>query len=440
MIQAAFEEAHPPAWIKEHIIDAMNELVLVRQVIPWPRLIEPLVSFYDPHRGRWGASLRILVALLIVAKLRQLSDREVIQQVKENRYLQYFCNVPDAGLRTFLNPSVLSKFRTRLGEKGITLIETEVFERLRQAGVIQGETSLIDSTVLENNLIYPNDVQLLYKAFGKMASFARRHEWPLWWDADQLKKRWRAFGLASKSERPTYLAEFYLLFVPARETFAETVAAQSRSEKEQIAARQLIDLLRLLDTQTQQKLAGETHIKDRIVSLHEVDARPIKKGKSYPSCEFGTTLQMSFNRQGFLITAENFIGTPNDTTLYGGTLDLFRQRLHGDPDTVVTDLGVRSQANFTRTSDAIDHVFLGRSDDVAEEHRDFCRRARSATEGFIAVAKHRRGLGRSLYRGLRGDRIWTLLCQTAYNLKKFVQLYRAEHLAESSLVKLGLLG
>ena len=167
MIQATFDEAHSPAWIKAHIIDSMNELVLVRQVIPWPRIIAQLVSSYAPHRGRFGTSLRMMVALLIVAKLRRLSDREVIQQVKENRYIQYFCNVPDAGLLTFLDPSVLSKFRTRLGEKGIAKIETEVFERLRQAGVIQGDTSLIDSTVLDNNLIYPNDVQLLYKAFGK---------------------------------------------------------------------------------------------------------------------------------------------------------------------------------------------------------------------------------------------------------------------------------
>ena len=71
--------------------------------------------------------------------------------------------------------------------------------------------------------------------------------------------------------------------------------------------------------------------------------------------------------------------------------------------------------------------------------RDFCRRARSATEGFIAVAQNLRGFGRSLYRGFSGDRIWTLLCQTAYNLKKLVQLYLSEKIEEESLVKLGLL-
>jgi len=75
---------------------------------------------------------------------------------------------------------------------------------------------------------------------------------------------------------------------------------------------------------------------------------------------------------------------------------------------------------------------------VDEEKRDFCCRARSATEGFIAVAKNLRGFGRSLYLGLEGDKIWALVCQIGYNLKKFVQCYLNDEIEEESLVKLGL--
>ena len=82
---------------------------------------------------------------------------------------------------------------------------------------------------------------------------------------------------------------------------------------------------------------------------------------------------------------------------------------------------------------------MGKSDDVIQEIQDFCRSARSATEGFIAVAKNLRGFGCSLYRGLQGDRIWTLLCQAAYNLKKFIQLYLNDDIEEHCLIKLGLL-
>jgi hypothetical protein len=42
-----------------------------------------------PHQGRHGHSWRTTVAIAIVAQLRQLSDRKVIEAVKENRYLQY---------------------------------------------------------------------------------------------------------------------------------------------------------------------------------------------------------------------------------------------------------------------------------------------------------------------------------------------------------------
>ena len=196
-------------------------------------------------------------------------------------------------------------------------------------------------------------------------------------------------------------------------------------------------MFKLLKKQTRQKLAGEIHIKDRIVSLDELDARPIKKGKAHPVCEFGATNQMSFNRQGFMITLETLIGHPNDKTLYPGTLALYRQRMRGDPPCSVTDCAFRSQDNFKAAKD-IETVFLGKSGDVPEEKQAYCKSARSATEGFIAVAKSIRGFKKSRYKGIEGDRIWSLLCQTAYNLLKFLQLYHDEMLEEKTLGKLGL--
>ena len=162
----------------------------------------------------------------------------------------------------------------------------------------------MDSTVLSSNIIYPNDVLLIYKAFGKMCIFASSYELPLWWNQSHIKKQWRAFNRSKKGERAGYLSEFNALFVPALETFCTRVETLMEtleaSESEKAKARNLLVLLTLLKDQTQQKLAGEQHIDNRIVSLDEIDARPIKKEKSHPSCEFGTTLQMSFNRQGFM--------------------------------------------------------------------------------------------------------------------------------------------
>lgn len=435
MIATTYEEVHTKTWIAQHIENPTHELFLLRKVIPWQKILRSLTGYYSSTQGRLGKSLRVMIAILILGKLRQKSDRAVLELVQENRYAQYFCNVADRDLRTFLDRSTICKFRRRVGQKGIAMIEHHLFDHLRGSGAIKNDAALMDSSVLENNIIYPNDVQLLYKAFGKMKSLADQLGMPLWFDQAHLKARWRAFHLAHKQDRAAYLAEFDALFRPAFKAFKQIARTLEAPYKKK--AQHWLEVFKLLKKQTREKLAGVVHIENRIVSLDELDARPIKKGKSHPACEFGVTNQMTFNRQGFMITLEIFIGQPNDKTLYPGTLDLYRRRMKGDPPCSVTDSGFRSQKNFTASED-IKTVFLGKSGDVPEGKQPFCRSARSATEGFIAVAKSLRGFKKSRYRGIDGDRIWSLLCQTAYNLRKFLQLYQDEKLEEDILIKLGL--
>ncbi len=437
MMHDMYTDSCSPEWVTANITDPINELVILRKVIPWGNISKRLQRYYHHSKGAMAKPIRMMVALLIVMKLRGLSDREVVAQVKENRYIQYFCNVPVKGLQTCLHPTSLVTFRQRLGEEGIAFIEQEVFDRLRRTGVIQGDDALIDSSVLQSNIVYPNDVHLLVKAFKKMKQCAKLHHIPIWWDDDEIKKLWRAFGLAKGADRVSWLRTFNLLFCPAFDQFGVIVRSLNTTAKRQAKANKLLQLLTLLEEQTVEKLTGTVQIPHRIVSLDEPDARPIKKGKVHPSCEFGTTLQLAFNREGFVITMENFIGKPDDTTLFPGTLAKYCQRMNAPPDTIVTDLGYRSAKNFLATKES-QTVFLGRTQDVPDEQQAFCHSARSATEGFIAVAKHLRGFGRSLYRGLCGDRIWSLLCQTASHLKKFFLLYEQELLDEDSLVKLGL--
>jgi transposase len=129
MITHTFQDAFSAPWIKANLNNPTHELVLLRRLIPWQPIIDRLTPFYHPNKGRNGQSLRTTVAVSIVARLRQLSDEKVIEQVQENRYMQYFCNVPDQGLQTFMNPSTLCRFRKRLGTPGIAIIEEEVFDQ-----------------------------------------------------------------------------------------------------------------------------------------------------------------------------------------------------------------------------------------------------------------------------------------------------------------------
>ena len=220
MITQTFEDVFSPAWVSTHIIDPTHDLVILRKIIPWQPIIDQLVLFYDRNKGRKGRSLRILVGTSMVARLRQLSDRKVISEMKENRYLQYFCNVPDQGLSTFLDPSTLCRFRQRVGEKGVGIMEDQVFEHLKRADVIKADMMLMDSSVMESPIMYPNDVRLLSNAFGKLGQCAKKQRLSLWWDTDQFKSRWRAFNRSKAAERSSYFTEFSAFFVPALDTFS----------------------------------------------------------------------------------------------------------------------------------------------------------------------------------------------------------------------------
>ena len=123
MIAQTFQDAFSPQWIKTYLTNPTHDLILLRHIIPWQPIIDRLVPCYNPQKGRTGHALRILVATSLLSRLRQLSDRKVIDTIQENRYMQYFCNVPDQHLMTFLHPSTLCRFRQQIGKEGTLINE-----------------------------------------------------------------------------------------------------------------------------------------------------------------------------------------------------------------------------------------------------------------------------------------------------------------------------
>ncbi len=79
-----------------------------------------------------------------------------------------------------------------------------------------------------------------------MISFARSLKIPLWWNHNNLKKK---------------------------------------------QPKKLLEVFKLLNAQTQQKLNGEKQIESRIVSLDELEARPIKKGKAFRVVNLGRPIK-----------------------------------------------------------------------------------------------------------------------------------------------------
>ena len=82
MIDTSFKEVFSGQWIKSNIIDPAHDLVVVRDVIPWEKIIIRLSSFYSKDKGAVGKSLRMMTAIIIAMKHYSMSDRKIIQQIK----------------------------------------------------------------------------------------------------------------------------------------------------------------------------------------------------------------------------------------------------------------------------------------------------------------------------------------------------------------------
>jgi transposase, IS5 family len=72
----------------------------------------------------------------------------------------------------------------------------------------------------------------------------------------------------------------------------------------------IIATQRLL-AQTDQRLAGNRVIADRLVSLVDPDARPIPKGKPRHPTQFGYTLLLAEEERGFIARPPAATGQPS---------------------------------------------------------------------------------------------------------------------------------
>jgi transposase, IS5 family len=174
--------------------------------------------------------------------------------------------------------------------------------------------------------------------------------------------------------------------------------------------------------QIEQRVAGES-IKDRIVSLHDPDARPIRKGKLGKPNEFGYASQFAEvtehsqrGARGLILLASTQIGNPAEDTLLPGTIEELN-RLGINVQEVALDGGF----NVGPTTNALEDlapktVFIaGRQELSSKRTQRRLRRYRTGAEGRISHLRRRYGLDRSRLKRDEGRQIWTEWGILAYN-------------------------
>ena len=82
-------------------------------LIPWSDFEEEYASIFSLGMGAPAKSFRIALGALIIKEKLGISDRETIEQIKENPYLQYFIGMSSYNNKAPFDSSMLVHFRVR---------------------------------------------------------------------------------------------------------------------------------------------------------------------------------------------------------------------------------------------------------------------------------------------------------------------------------------
>jgi hypothetical protein len=297
-----------------------NRWIVLSKLIPWSEFEAEYAQNFSEDMGATAKSFRIALGALIIKEKLGISDRETVEQIQENPYLQYFIGRISYQNEAPFDPSMMVHFRSRISPALLQKINRKIVQqslgftpedpntkKLEEAEKPQENRGrlLMDATVSPADIKYPTDVDLLNQARKTTESIIDILYKSL---KDNLDKKPRTYR---QNARKDYL-KFAKKRKPSVQERREAVKKQLQYIKRNLghidnlidkggslqllSRRQYKNLLVSTEIYRQQDLMwsnNQKRIDHRIVSLTQPHVRPIVRGKSGSPTEFGAKLSVS---------------------------------------------------------------------------------------------------------------------------------------------------
>lgn len=91
-----------------------NRWVIMANLIPWSEFEEEYAQNFSEEMGAPAKSFRIALGALIIKEKLGTTDRETVEQIRENPYLQYFLGMSSYSNEAPFEASMLVHFRQRI--------------------------------------------------------------------------------------------------------------------------------------------------------------------------------------------------------------------------------------------------------------------------------------------------------------------------------------
>jgi hypothetical protein len=421
-----------------------NRWIKLAELIPWDELEDYYAAQFCKGFGAPAKPFRMALGALIIKARLNLTDEELVEQIKENPYLQFFIGLEAFEYAAPFDPSMMVYFRKRLPES----VVNDCNERIIRHGlaVIQSTASqhdqdddpgsgadnsgdqqdskpeatgnqgslLIDATCTPADIRYPTDLSLLNEArevteklidamhppvrdeFGAKPRTHRRKARQQFL-AVAKKKRPRINKIRKAIKQQLAHLERNLTSIDALIACGASLLAAGRHwYRKLLVVSELVRQHRILYH------SDSRSIPDRIVSLVQAHIRPIVRGKSRCNVEFGAKISISVTGDGFSFLDRLSFDPYNEGEDLKAQVAAYRRRHGHYPAVVCADQIYRTRSNrafCARHKIRLSGPRLGRPksdpDLVADEKRQFIddQRRRNAVEGKFGQGKRRFGLG-----------------------------------------------
>lgn len=433
-----------------------EDLARLDQVLDKPKVLKQ----FEQHWGRTKLGVgRPSIPMATYVRLMALKHRHgwgyerLVRQVADSFHLRRFCRI--AITDELPDESTVRKLSRRLGPDLVDDLTREVVRQAVKERGFKVRAMRCDSTVQESDIRFPTDSGLAADAVKVLVCAARKVHAAIPGLSQKVRDRSRAAGRRNRelnrslarrtgdakqevqrlTEEVAELARASVrqashLLVEAKQAVASVNRDLGPSAARTIAQLEaVIALSTKVVEQVRQRFAGE-RIADRLVSLYDPDARPLRRGKKSIPNQFGhmaqyTELTANTRRgaRGLLVPPKMDLGNPQDDTLLRQTVvEVLALDLR--PSEAVFDRGFTTNATLAAMAPLGSKVFIAGSAKNAGSRRTRRRLAshRVGCEGRIAHLKREYGGGRSRLKGLTGAKIWAGWTALAYDLDTVARL------------------
>lgn len=432
------------------------ELARVDALLDDPVFFAPFAAYFDARIGRPSIPMETYLRLMFLKFRYRLGYESLCREVADSISWQRFCRIP-LGTRV-PHPTTLMKITSRCGDDAVAGLNEALLVKAAAGKLLRTDKMRADTTVVEADAGYPTDSGLLAKAVGSIARTVTRIKAAGGATRTRVRDRRRAAGRRARSiasklrlrgqqqrdEAQAAVRRITGELADIAEQATFEAAAVLRNAKRALRAAtgsrkgHLQQAINHLDTvvgrtqrvvaQTRSRLAGVMpESAHRVVSLHDVDARPIRKGRLGKPVEFGYKAQIVDNADGVILDHSIEIGNPPDAPQLAPAIQRITRRTGRPPRAVTADRGY-GFASVERDLHALGVVAVAipRTSKPSASRREFeHRRAfrdkikwRTGSEGRINHLKRSYGWNRTHLTGIDGARTWCGHGVFAHNLVK----------------------